>query len=85
MIAATKRGQARLAEIQTKLAASASTNALAPFVSARNAQEAWDRLDRECRRAVIGAMVTVVLHPTGRSARLFDPATVEIRWHEAAA
>ena len=82
MIAATKRGQARLGEIGTQLAASAGTSALAPFAGAESAQAAWDRLDRERRRAVIGALCTPVLHPAGRGARVFDPATVEISWRQ---
>ena len=76
MIAATKRGGDRLAEIETQLAASASTSALAPFAAAGNARAVWDGLDRERRRAVIAALTAVTLHPAGRGARVFDPGTV---------
>lgn len=75
MIAATKRGGDRLAEIEARLAASASTSALAPFASG-NARAVWDGLDRERRRAVIEALTAVTLHPAGRGARTFNPDTV---------
>ena len=76
MIAATKRGGDRLAEIEAQLAASASTSALAPFAGASDARAVWDGLDRERRRAVIAALTVVTLHPAGRGARVFDPRTV---------
>ena len=68
MIAATKRGQARLAEIGAALDASASTSALAPFAAGESAARVWAGLDRERRRAVIDALCTVTLHPAGRGA-----------------
>src|SRR5207302_11436435 len=78
MIAATKRGGVRLAEIETQLAASASTSALAPFAAAGNVRAVWDALDCARKRAVIGALTTVIIHPAGRGARTFDPDTVTV-------
>ena len=80
MLAATKRGQARLGEIAAQLAASASTSALAPFAAGESAARVWAGLDRERRRAVIDALATVTLHPAGRGARVFNPQTVAITW-----
>ena len=80
MIAATRRGGDRLAEIEAQLAASASTSALAPFASAGDARAVWDDLDRERRRAVIDALAEVIINPAGRGARVFDPRTVGIAW-----
>ena len=82
MIAATKRGSDRLAEIEAQLAASASTSALAPFAAAGEARAVWEGLDVARRRAVIDALTPVILHPAGRGARVFDPGTVEIPWLE---
>jgi len=82
MLAATRRGTARLEEVTAALAASAQTSALAPFAAAQSAQAAWDGLDRERRRAVTGALCEVTMHPAGRGARVFDPATVTIAWRE---
>jgi site-specific DNA recombinase len=76
MIAATQRGNARLAEISGRLAAAAESSALAPFTAGESARKVWDRLDNSRRRAVIAALCTVTLHPAGRGARVFDPATV---------
>lgn len=83
MLAATERGNARLAEIIADLAASASGSALAPFAAGKRAAEVWAALDRARKRAVIDAMTLIVIHPAGRGARVFDPATVEIPWREA--
>jgi site-specific DNA recombinase len=76
MIAATQRGNARLAEITARLAAAAESSALAPFAAGESARKVWDRLDGSRRRAVIAALCTITLHPAGRGARVFDPATV---------
>ena len=75
MIAATQRGNARLAEITARLSA-AESSALAPFTAGESARKVWDRLDGSRRRAVIAALCTVTLHPAGRGARVFDPGTV---------
>ena len=80
MITATERGNARLAEITTALAASAPGSALAPFAAGKRAAEVWKGLDRARRRAVIDALAEVIIRPAGRGARRFDPDTVEIRW-----
>ena len=78
MIAATQRGNARLAEIAAQLAAAAAESALAPFTAGESARKVWARLDNSRRRAVIAALCTVTLHPAGRGARVFDPATVTL-------
>jgi site-specific DNA recombinase len=76
MIAATQRGNARLAEIAARLAAAAESSALAPFTAGESARNVWARLDNSRRRAVIAALCTLTLQPAGRGARTFDPATV---------
>jgi DNA invertase Pin-like site-specific DNA recombinase len=81
MLAATERGNARLAEIGAELAAAASTSALAPFTAAASAAEVWEGLDGARQRAVIGALADVVISPAGRGARTFDPDRVSIDWH----
>ena len=78
MIAATQRGNARLAEIGAQLAAAAGESALAPFTAGESARKVWARLDNSRRRAVIAALCTVTLYPAGRGARVFDPATVTL-------
>ncbi len=76
MIAATTRGNGRLAEIKTTLDASAGQSALAPFAAAESARKVWEALDPARQRAVITALMTVTLLPAGRGSRVFDPDTV---------
>ena len=80
MLAATERGNARLADITAQLASAAESSALAPFTAGESARAVWDGLDNSRRRAVIDALCTVVVHPAGRGARTFDPETVEFTW-----
>ncbi len=49
---------------------------LAPFLAAQSARAVCDGLDMARKRAVLDALATVTLHPAGRGARVFDPATV---------
>jgi site-specific DNA recombinase len=78
MLAATERGNARLAEIAAELADSAGKGALVPFTRGDAAAEVWARLDLSRRREVIRALATVTLFPAGRGARGFDARKVRI-------
>ena len=78
MIAATERGNARLAEITAQLAAAAESSALAVFAGAESARAVWDSLDPARKRAVIAALATVTIHPAGRGTRTFNPDMVEL-------
>jgi hypothetical protein len=82
MLAATERANARLAEITADLAASASGSALAPFAAGKRVAEVWAGLDRARKRAVMDALAAIVIHPAGRGARVFNPDTMEIQWHQ---
>ena len=79
MLAATERGNARLAEITAQLAAAADTSALAPFTTGQPTRTVWDSLDPARKRAVIAALATVTIHPAGRGTRTFHPDTVDIQ------
>ena len=82
-LAASAAGRRRLEEIAADLEASAAGSALAPFAAGKAAAEVWDGLDRARKRAVIDALTPVIIHPAGRGARVFDPATVIMPWeHE---
>jgi DNA invertase Pin-like site-specific DNA recombinase len=78
MIAATERGNARLAEIAAELAEAAGAGALAPFTRGQAAAQVWDGLDLSRRREVIRALAAVTLLPAGRGAREFDARKVRI-------
>jgi site-specific DNA recombinase len=82
MIAATARGNTRLAEIENELAEAARENVLAPLVAAHSAAAAWEDLDLARKRAVIKTLMSIALRSPGRGTRRsFDPATVQIAWH----
>jgi hypothetical protein len=69
---ATERLRARMTEIEEKMAATTRVDILGPLVTAGDARAAWDRLDVDRRRAVIGVLMSVVIHPPGRGTRLPD-------------
>jgi hypothetical protein len=83
MIAATERGNHRLAEITAELTASVSAGPLGPFAAGQAARDVWHSLDLARKRAVITELTPVILHPAGQGARVFDAASkVEMPgWH----
>ena len=83
MLAATGQGNARLAEIADELADAARESVLAPLVAAENATGVWESLDRSRKRAIIKTLMTITVLSPGKGARRgFDPATVQITWHQ---
>ena len=81
----SERGRARLAEIEGELAALGRGSALVPLITAADVGAAWEALGTDRRRAVVGVLMTVMLYPSGRGAREFDPGVVlpvgrGIRW-----
>ena len=81
-LAASAAGRRRLEEIAADLEASAAGSALAPFAAAESACVVWDGLDTARKRAVIEALTPVIIHPAGRGARSFNPATVIMPWQQ---
>jgi DNA invertase Pin-like site-specific DNA recombinase len=83
MLAATDQGNARLAEIADELAEAACESVLAPLIAAENAAEVWESLDLSRKRAIIKTLMTITLRSPGKGARRgFDPATVQVTWHQ---
>jgi len=83
MLAATGQGNARLAEIADELAEAARESVLAPLIAAENADQVWEALDLARKRAIIKTLMTIILRSPGKGARRgFDPATVQITWHQ---
>lgn len=80
LLAATARGNARLAEIDSQLQAAIVDSPLRPLIEADDVEEVWDGLPLSHQRLVVKELVTVRILPSGRKGRGFDPATVEIRW-----
>lgn len=78
---ATDRLRARLAEIETSMVAVDSTAArVGALVTAADVAGAWALLPRAERHRIIGALVTVTLHPVGRGRRDPGMEKVEIGW-----
>jgi site-specific DNA recombinase len=80
--------RAELAEVEDRLAESASAGPLTSLVGIGDLKAAWDEFDVARRQAVVAALCEVVLHPGKRGRpkghrpgeRYFDPTSVEIRW-----
>lgn len=79
-----------LAKVEAKLlpaiteARQITRRALVPLevdVPATGVEEWWDGLTHEVRREIVGALLAaVVILPTGKGRRVFDPAAVRIEW-----
>jgi hypothetical protein len=78
VIAATKRGNARIAEIDDLLNASVTSDPLAAVVNAPDPVQAWADLGLADQRLFIDRQCTVTILPSGRHGRGFDPTTVDI-------
>lgn len=76
LISGRERGSARAAEIGARLAGLGRGDVLAPLVTAGDVAAAWEALDLPLKRAVVGTLMTVTLHPSGPGARRFDPGRV---------
>jgi hypothetical protein len=76
---ATRRGRARIAEIESELSRAAGPDpVMGELVAAVDPRAVWERLDLETMRRVLRALVRVRLLPATRRGRGFDPASVEI-------
>jgi DNA invertase Pin-like site-specific DNA recombinase len=78
VIAATKRGNARIGEIDELLNASATTDPLADVINAPDPVAAWGGLELADQRLFIDRLCTVTILPSGRKGRGFDPTSVRI-------
>jgi DNA invertase Pin-like site-specific DNA recombinase len=76
---ATRRGQARIAEIEAALAAADGPDpVVGQLARARNPVEVWNGLPLERQRLVIANTVAVTIMRSGRRGRVFDPDSVRI-------
>jgi DNA invertase Pin-like site-specific DNA recombinase len=76
---ATRRGSARIAEIEAALAAADGPDpVVGELARARDPLAVWNGLSLERQRMVIGSTVTVTIERSGRRGRVFDPDSVRI-------
>ena len=78
MIAATKRANARIGEIDELLNASITTDPLAVVINAADPVKEWDNLELAEQRLFIDRLCTVTILPSTRRGRGFDPTSVRI-------
>ena len=78
VIAATKRGNARIGEIDELLNATVTSDPLAAVVNAPDPVAAWDALELADQRLFIDRLCTVTILPSTRRGRGFDPTTLDI-------
>lgn len=78
VIAATKRGQARTAEIDELLNATVTSDPLAAVINAPDPVAAWDVLELADQRLFIDRLCTVTILKSTRRGRGFDPTTLDI-------
>ena len=78
VIAATKRANQRIGEIDELLNANVTSDPLAAVVNAPDPVAAWDALELADQRLFIDRVCTVTILPSGRKGRGFDPSTLDI-------
>jgi site-specific DNA recombinase len=81
----TRRLRARIAELDTRLAAAPGTGALLTLVTAADLEAAWDTLTVSQQRTLIRALMTIRLKGPGRGVRHLRAEDVPIDWEEWAA
>ncbi|ROP40703.1 recombinase family protein [Saccharothrix texasensis] len=74
--AATERLRTRLKDTESQLADAGRASLLGPLLAAEDVAAAWEALDDHRRRAIVDAIMYVVVFPVGRGRRNFDPDTV---------
>ena len=79
VIAATRRGNARIAEIDEVLNANVTADPLAAVVNAADPVKAWTGMETADQRVIVDRLCTVTILPSGRTGRGFDPATLSIK------
>jgi hypothetical protein len=83
---ATEAARAQMRVAENALAEAAKVNPLVGVVGAPSVREVWGELDLSRKRAVMDAVVEVVVHPA-RKGRLpgglkLDPDAIEFRWRQ---
>jgi len=78
VIAATKRADARIGEIDELLNATVTSDPLPAVINAADPVAVWDGLELADQRLFIDRLCTVTILPAGRTGRGFDPTTLDI-------
>ncbi|MBL8926305.1 MAG: recombinase family protein [Pseudonocardia sp.] len=73
----------RLTAAESAMARAGRGSVLYDLTSSQMTRERWDALGVDQQRVVIGALLTVRVHPAGRGVRRPAPETVEVAWRAA--
>lgn len=76
----TERINEQQTKVEQALSDAGRVNVLGPLLSADDLAEKWNALPMGQRRAIIGLLMTVTVHPPGRGVRTFRPESVGIDW-----
>jgi site-specific DNA recombinase len=76
LLAATERGNARLAAIAASIAEASREHVASELIMAEDVRATWDGLDLSRQRAIIRSLMNVTLKPAGRGARNPAPERV---------
>ena len=70
MLAATERGNHRLAEIEAELTAAGREDLFAPLIFAEDTRAAWEALTLDRKRALVAALFEATLMPVGQGRKI---------------
>ncbi len=80
---ASDRVQAELAGVEALIQDAARADVLTPLVNAQDVAAMWNAADLQQRRAVVNALMQIILLAPKRGRQTFDPETVQITWNPA--
>ncbi|MEH3154178.1 MAG: recombinase family protein [Gordonia paraffinivorans] len=79
---ANERARAKLAEVESEMAAAGAADVVAPIVTSGDVAATWAALPIARRRAIIDVIADITLHSPGRGTRTFRPESVTITWRD---
>lgn len=80
VIAATRKGKARIAEIDQQLTPQMVSSPLKDLIEADDVEAEWNRLPLANRRVVVDALIVVTILPAARRGPGFDESSVRVEW-----
>jgi site-specific DNA recombinase len=72
--------RAKIRAVEAELGAATTTGPVSELVATEDIQGAWDEYDLDQKRAVLRAVMTVTVHPTGSRGGRFDPSCIDVEW-----
>ncbi len=76
LAAGSKRLRRDLATVQDQLNSFVTVPEMGDLLNADDIADTWWSLDIDRKRTIIDSVMTIVIHPAGKGARVYDPTTV---------